>query len=242
MRIFAISDLHLSFNKDVSLYGIDAAEDQTKPMDVFGWERHFDRIRDAWLAQVTADDVVLIPGDISWAMNLKQARHDFQWIAELPGQKVLSPGNHCYYVSSKKKVRAALPEGMFWLDGDSMVVGEYAVVATRGWSLPQDRSWDEASDRRIYERQVGRLKLALEDAVQKSPERPLIAMLHFPPITTYAKTSGFFELLKTYGVELCVYGHLHGNAHQVAVNEVVSGVELRLVACDYLDFSPLRLR
>lgn len=99
---------------------------------------HFDRIRDNWLNTVTEEDTVLIPGDISWALKLEQAKYDFGWIDQLPGRKVMSPGNHCYYAASKSKVRQSLPAGMEWIDGDYTVVGDYAVVATRGWILPED--------------------------------------------------------------------------------------------------------
>lgn len=242
MALFAIADLHLSFNKEVSLYGIDVENDQYKPMDVFGWERHFDKIRDNWLSTVTEDDTVLIPGDISWALKLEQARYDFNWIRQLPGRKVMSPGNHCYYVATKKKMREALPAHMVWIDGDYTLVEDYAVVATRGWILPQDSAWDETSDRKIYDRQVGRLRLALESARQAYPVKPVIAMMHYPPLTSYAQESDFFNVLTEYGVELCVYGHLHGNAHHLAVNGNVGGVELRLVSCDYLNFRPLKIR
>lgn len=242
MRIFAIADLHLSFNKAVSLYGIDAEQDQYKPMDIFGWERHFDRIRDNWLHTVTEEDTVLIPGDISWALKLEQAKHDFEWIAQLPGRKVMSPGNHCYYAASKRKVRQALPAGMEWIDGDYTLVGDYVVAATRGWILPQDANWDETTDRKIYNRQVGRLRMALEKAKSDYPDKPFLAMLHFPPLTSYIAESDFFDVLQQFNVELCVYGHLHGESHRHAVNGPVKGVELRLVSCDFLTFRPLQVR
>lgn len=242
MSIYALGDLHLSFNKAVTLHNINPQQDQYKPMDVFGWERHFDRIRDNWLNKVTDTDTVLIPGDISWAMKLELAKYDFGWIDQLPGRKVLSPGNHCYYASSKNKVRQALPSRMVWLDGDCTLVENYAIVATRGWTLPDDVNWDETTDRKIYERQAGRLQMALECAKQHYANHPIIAMLHFPPLTTSTQDSAFFDLLLEYGVEVCVYGHLHGNAHRFAVNGDVKGIELCLVSCDYLDFSPMFIR
>lgn len=240
MRLFAIADLHLSFNKEVSLYGI-RQEDEDKPMDRFGWGRHYDKIRDNWLGCVTDADTVLIPGDISWALKLEQAKYDFGWIDQLPGRKILSPGNHCYYVTTKKQVREALPAGMDWIDGDYTLAGDYVIAGTRGWILPQDGNWDEATDRKIHDRQVGRLRLALESARRDHPDSPLIAMLHYPPLTTYARESAFFDALREYGVEQCVYGHLHGDAHRVAINDEVEGIKLQLVSSDYLNFGPLRI-
>lgn len=243
MTIYAISDLHLSFNKPVTLYGIDHDRDVTKPMDVFGWDRHYDRIRDQWLEVVKPEDTVLIPGDISWAMKIETAKNDFGWIAQLPGKKVLSPGNHCYYVSSKKKVREALPEGMYWIDADYTVVEGCVVAGTRGWTLPGDhRFWDEERDRSIYERQVGRLRLALEAAVKAEPDKPIIVMLHYPPVTKHVRSSGFFDVMKEFGVATCVYGHLHGKAAEEAVQGEYEGIELQLVACDYLNFRPVQVK
>lgn len=241
MGIYGLSDLHLSFNKQVKLEGIDPEKDITKPMDVFGWDQHYDQIRDHWLQTVTSADTVLIPGDISWALKIEQAQYDFGWIAQLPGKKILSPGNHCYYAHSKKKVREALPEGMVWIDADYTIVEEYVVVATRGWILPGEPSYQPETDEKIYNRQVGRLKLALEAARKAHPTKKIIAMLHFPPVTAKVSHSDFLSLMQSYEVKLCVYGHLHGAAAKEAVEGNIGGVELRLVACDALNFQPLFL-
>ena len=64
--------------------------------------------------------MVLIPGDISWAMQLDQALDDLRAIAALPGRKLLLRGNHDYWWSSLSKLRAALPEGMFALQNDAL--------------------------------------------------------------------------------------------------------------------------
>ena len=60
-RIFAIGDLHLSLSVE------------NKSMDVFGpgWANHVDRLREGWQDTVGEDDLVLIPGDISWGLRLK---------------------------------------------------------------------------------------------------------------------------------------------------------------------------
>lgn len=241
MSIYGISDLHLSFNKPVKLYQVDAEQDIEKPMHIFGWERHYEQIRDHWIQTVKPEDTVLIPGDISWALKLEQAKNDFHWIAQLPGKKVLSPGNHCYYARSKTKVRKALPPGMTWIDADYTIVEEYVVVGTRGWTLPGDPHFQPDVDQKIYDRQVGRLKLALEKATEEHPNRSIIAMLHFPPVTAQVSQSKFLDLMKEYGVSLCIYGHLHGASARNAVEGNQEGIELRLVACDALNFQLLHL-
>ena len=67
MSIFAISDLHLSFGKN-------------KPMDIFGenWINHEKKIKENWLKVVRQDDLVLLPGDFSWAMYLENSILDFE--------------------------------------------------------------------------------------------------------------------------------------------------------------------
>ncbi|MFC4078251.1 metallophosphoesterase [Salinithrix halophila] len=242
LSLFAISDLHLSFNKPVGLYHIDFQADIDKPMDVFGWERHYDQVRDAWLETVGADDTVLIPGDISWALRLDQARYDFDWINALPGRKVLSPGNHCYYAQSKKKVRETLPEGMEWIDADYTVVEGIVIAGTRGWNLPGEPGWEEETDRRIYDRQVGRLKMALASAAKEHPEKERIVMLHFPPATPKVPDSDFMEVMREYGVKTCLYGHLHGRSRRDVIEGEYGGVILQLVSCDYLDFKPVKVK
>ena len=241
MAIYAISDLHLSFNKPVNLYGIHPEQDIEKPMEKFGWDAHYNQIRDHWLSEVRETDTVLIPGDISWAMRLEVARYDFEWINQLPGKKVMSPGNHCYFVQSKKKVREFLPANMEWIDADYTVVGEKAVAATRGWNLPGDQIFNEEEDRRIYTRQVGRLQMALEAAHKEYPTHEKWVMIHYPPLTKTATESGFMDVMKKYNVQLCVYGHLHGMGVKEAIQGNVDGIELRLVSCDALGFKPLRL-
>lgn len=241
MTIYAISDLHLSFNKPVDLFQINHDEDVEKPMDVFGWKRHYNKVRDHWLEVVKPEDTVLIPGDISWGLKLEQAQHDFAWLAQLPGHKILSPGNHCYYAQSKKKVREVLPEGMEWIDADYTIVEEWVVAATRGWNLPGDRFWEEERDRRIYERQVGRLRIALESAAREEPTRERIVMLHYPPATQSIPTSGFLEVLQEFEVKTCLYGHLHGRAAKEGIEGNYKGINLQLVSCDHLKFRPIQV-
>ena len=60
MKVFAVSDLHLPGR-------------QNKPMDVFGgnWTGHIDKIKEDWKSKVGENDVVLIAGDLSWAMSME---------------------------------------------------------------------------------------------------------------------------------------------------------------------------
>jgi predicted phosphohydrolase len=88
---------------------------------------------------------------------------------------------------------------------------------------------------------VGRLEIALEMAEREQPDKEKIVMLHYPPITPMANESGFMDLMKKYGVKLCVYGHLHGRAQEDAIEGNVDGIELRLVSCDAVRFCPVKI-
>ena len=224
MRIFALGDPHLSLSTD-------------KPMDIFGpnWDDHAARLEAAWRAAVNPEDTVLLPGDISWAMSLDEAKADLDFLAALPGTKVLLRGNHDYWWNSISKVRAALPGGMHAVQNDSLVLGGVAVLGTRGWVCPGGTLFDPATDQKLYERELIRLELSLKSAPAGLPK---LCMLHYPPFNERRQQSGFTELLEAYGVERAVYGHLHGKACRNAFEGLRNGVEYTLCSADHLEFTP----
>ena len=234
MRIFAIGDLHLP--------GGDK-----KPMDVFGahWENHFERISEDWRKRVTEQDVVLIPGDISWAMQLDRALEDLRRIGTLPGRKLILRGNHDYWWSSLTQLRSNLPENMHAVQNDAYDAGDVVFCGTRVWTLPQPGSAETADgpagtqDEKIYRREVMRLEMSLQAARRLAGERPVFAMMHYPPLLPeYARTgTEFTRLLTQYGVSRCVYGHLHGPSVQRGYNGLYNGVQYDLVSCDALRFA-----
>jgi uncharacterized protein len=228
MMIFAISDLHLSGHAP-------------KPMDVFGvrWEGHWERIQTAWREEVSDEDAVLLPGDLSWAMTLEQAKPDLMEIAALPGTKVLLRGNHDYWWGSVGQVRTALPAGMHAVQNDALRLGSAVVCGTRGWTCPGSPAWEGAADEKIYQRELIRLRLSLDAAKRmRAPGEKLIAMLHFPPYAERSEPSGFTALLEEYAVDTVVYGHLHGIPEGSAFEGMRNGVEYRLMSCDYIGFKP----
>jgi predicted phosphohydrolase len=228
MRIFSISDLHLSGHAP-------------KPMDVFGmhWEDHWARIQDAWRDEVAESDAVLLPGDLSWAMTLEQAKPDLSEIGALPGQKVLLRGNHDYWWGSVGQVRAALPPGTFAVQNDALRLGPAVVCGSRGWTCPGSAAWEGETDRKIYERELIRLRLSLDAAKRLlAPGDTLVAMLHYPPFDERSGQSGFTALLEEYGVDIAVYGHLHGLSPGAAFEGVRGSVEYSMVSCDYIGFRP----
>ncbi|MHC4955985.1 MAG: metallophosphoesterase [Planctomycetota bacterium] len=224
-RIFAIADTHLGGAVD-------------KPMDIFGaaWERHTQRLEKRWRETVGEDDWVLIPGDVSWAMTLEEARVDLEFLAELPGRTVLIKGNHDYWWTSRAKVEGVLPDGMFLVQNDAFDLGGgIGVVGTRGWQ-PPDAPRAGENDAKIYQREVNRLALSLDAA--RGRFEHVIAMLHYPPHYVGFGPTDFVPLLEEAGVEVCLYGHLHGRDQRFAFEGEKNGVRYQFVAADYLEFRP----
>lgn len=205
-------------------------------MDIFGekWRNHAVKIADNWKSKVSNDDVVLIPGDISWAMTLKDAREDLHFISMLPGIKVFLKGNHDYWWNSVTQLRTVLPERCYCIQNDSVTIGDYSFGGTRLWSDPSVEPGEEHV--KIYKREIGRLEMSLKSM----PEgKRRVVMLHFPPMNEQHQDNDVTALVERYGVETVVYGHLHGKAHYCSFNGERNGVKYRLVASDYLDFDPL---
>ena len=170
MRIYAISDLHIS-------------ADGNKPMDVFGgnWVDYINRIREDWISKVNDEDLVLIGGDISWAMNIDDAKNDVLTFSDLKGRKVIIKGNHDYWWSGIGKVRDMLPENFFALQNDCIKFGNVIICGSRCWTVPGCNDFTE-QDMKIYLREAERLKLSFK-AVEKIREEgdKVIALIHYPP-------------------------------------------------------------
>ena len=230
MPVFAIADLHLPGGSD-------------KPMDIFGsqWDRHFETICANWRRNVGPDDIVLIPGDISWAMQLVQAVPDLRNIAGLPGRKVLLRGNHDYWWRSVSRVRECLPEGMYAVQNDALALDGFTFCGTRGWIFPTVANPLEEQDEKIYRREVIRLRISLEAAVKVGTTDPVVAMTHFPPLPADGEETEFSRLFSVFGVRDVVYGHLHGPAIKNGFTGARGGVRYHLASCDAIGFSPVRV-
>lgn len=214
-------------------------------MDIFGqqWHNHTDRIATAWRAQVAPDDVVLIAGDISWAMKLVDALPDLAWIDALPGRKVMIKGNHDYWWDRLGPLRPHLPPSITALEANAVDIGDAIVCGTRGWLAPDAPQFDPSTDLRIYNRELGRLDRALQHAHQLADmNRPIIVLLHYPPFLNQQPT-GFALRIAAAGAAACIYGHLHRPEDwAIAVQGRVDGVMYQLSACDYLQFRPVAVR
>ena len=224
MRLLAIADPHLS-------------SAQPKPMSIFGgnWVGHPVAFFQHWRETVQGDDVVIIAGDISWGLKLEDALPDLEDIAAMPGRKIILRGNHDYWWGGISKVRAALPPSIEAIQHDSIVIGDTAILGSRGWTSPGTEDFT-AEDEKIYGRELERLRLGVKSLAGKTYSR-LILALHYPPTNGAFEPSGFTEIIEELRPTAVIYGHLHG----VSPSRVLRnwrGVPLFYVACDAVNFTP----
>lgn len=224
--IWALGDLHFDPIGD-------------KPMDIFGenWIEHEEQIVSYWKEVVKEEDIVLLPGDISWGLKLDEAAIDLEKIDALPGKKIISKGNHDYWWGSLSKMDSLGFESISFLNNNSYLYNDIAISGTRGW-MPKDSSGFAENDEKIYLREVNRLKNSLESNKDASRK---IAMIHYPPFNQDFSVNEFSKLLSEYKVDLCIYGHLHAEGHKYIVEGNIDGVEYKCVSSDYVDFKLQRL-
>lgn len=234
MNIFAISDLHLSFAATPDPDKWDVSE--YKPMSEVDekWVGHARRIHQNWVATVEPGDIVLVAGDISWAMRLEQARSDIDFLGLLPGRILGVQGNHDYWWQSISRVRAMLPQNVELIQNDHVRLGELAVCGTRGWLCPSGSFFKE-DDKKIYLRELIRMENSLRSAAGAAE---IWVMMHYMPTNEKHEYSGFIELFQKYGVTKVVYGHLHANACRYRLPATLWGIEFYLTSADYVGFTP----
>ena len=196
MALFAIADLHLSLGCN-------------KPMDVFpGWRDYVLRLKQNWENIVTEKDTVVIAGDVSWAMHLKDSVKDFMFIHSLPGKKLILKGNHDYWWSTRNKMESFFQENGFdsiqIIHNNAFAVDNIAVCGTRGWLYRSESQ----EDMKIVNREVGRLQASLTDA-EKTGMEPVV-FLHYPPVYDGMACQELLEVLENHKIKNCYFGHIHG--------------------------------
>lgn len=234
MAIYAIADLHLSF-------------EENKPMNIFGenWEGHSEKIRNNWIKKVKPEDTVVLPGDFSWSMYLENTYKDFEYLNSLPGKKLLLKGNHDYWWTTVTNMKKYLKENDFenidFIYNNSYLVESKILTGTRGWNLLESEN-----SNKMINRESIRLKLSIEDGLKKyGDNKEIIVFMHYPPLTLNSIHSSqfmdFINIMKQYNIKRCYYGHLHGKSHQEAIEGKVEGIEFRLISSDYLNFDLLKV-
>ena len=225
MKVFAISDLHLSGVKE-------------KPMNIFGevWEGHFEKISADWRAKVTDEDIVLIGGDTSWGMKLEEGMFDVARLAGLPGRKVFIRGNHDYWWSAITRVRTLAPDDtFFFLQNDCVKFENVIIAGSRGWMCPGSADYTE-HDEKLYLREAERFRLAFSEVGKVREEGDtLIALIHYPPMGIRKEETLFTRLFDENKVNKVVFGHLHG-AGFFPLRCERGNIEYYLTSCDKVNF------
>ena len=147
-------------------------------------------------------------------------------------------GNHDSWWAGIGTLRSTLPESCEALHNDSHRIGEWVVVGARGWISPDDPTATE-NDHAIFRREHERLRLSIVDADRRfGRDLPRVAMLHYPPWVEGYPPTPVVETMRKDGVRVCVYGHLHGEDHRLAVTGERDGVRFHFVASDAVGFAP----
>lgn len=234
MALYVIADLHLS-----------CAAETDKSMEVFGdrWANYTERLYRNWTHLVAPEDTVIVPGDISWALTLPEAREDLAFIDRLPGKKILMKGNHDFWWSSMKKLESFCEENGFstlsFLYHDACRVEGKIVAGTRGWLWAENAEKADPEGQKILAREALRLEMSLAAARrlrEETPECEVIAFFHYPPVWNGASCPALTEPLRREGIRRCYFGHIHGVAGARRITE--DGITYCLTSADALDFSP----
>ncbi|MCQ2433036.1 MAG: metallophosphoesterase [Clostridia bacterium] len=241
MAVYVMADTHLSLAVN-------------KPMHIFGsrWTDHPEKIRKNWLECVRPEDTVVIPGDLSWGINLEESLADFRFIDDLPGNKILLKGNHDYWWDTVTKMTAFNAENKLthfsYLHNNAIRCEDFILCGSRGWYTEDKKviTQNEVDTAKIVAREVGRLHTSLEagkkihDEVLETEGRDLemLVFLHFPPyFKGYICDEIILELYR-FGIERCYFGHIHGSYDVPAMRKYMD-IEFRLIAADFLNFRPL---
>ena len=235
MSLYIIGDLHLSFSEN---------KKEEKPMNIFGnnWDGHAEKIKKDWLEKVQPEDTVILAGDFSWATYLEDTLADFSYLNELPGKKIMLKGNHDYWWTTVTSMKKYLDENHInnvdFLQNNSFKIENKVIVGTRGWALQ-----DTENSAKMINREASRLELSIKNAIEQFGENnEIICIMHYPPISRqkmkneYLYDSKILDVMKQYNIKSCYYGHLHGKAHNEAIEGQVEGIEFKLISSDYLNF------
>jgi len=235
MSVFTMADLHLPLSVH-------------KPMDIFGsrWQDYVNKIKKYWCAIVTDDDTVVLPGDISWAIDLEEAKTDFEFINSLPGKKLIGKGNHDYWWNTMSKNRKFVSDNGFttidFLFNNAYEVEDFIICGTRGWYIDekmQNTANTDAEYKKIVLRESSRLKMSIEEAIKLCPDRSkeILVFLHFPPVFGSFVCEEIVDVLLKYDIKRCFFGHIHG-IYAIPQTTEYKGIRFSLISGDYLNFVP----
>ncbi len=238
MSLYVISDLHLSTN-----------ETTNKSMEKFGtkWKDYHAKLEKYFKAIINEDDTVVIPGDISWAMTLEEAKSDFKFLDSLPGNKIIGKGNHDFWWSTATKINAFFEENEITsiklLHNNAYLLEDCIICGSRGWFYDekQQKTVGDVDYDKIVSREAQRLEISLNEAMkikEENPNLPILVFLHFPPVYADCVCDKILDVLKKYNITSCYYGHIHNN-YSIPRQFTFDGITFTMVAADYLNFAPM---
>jgi len=228
LSLYAIGDLHLSLGSD-------------KPMDVFGegWENYVEKIKSGF-APLRSDDVCVLCGDTSWAMSLDESLHDFSFINELPGKKIILKGNHDYWWTTAAKMKKFFVQNgidsVEILHNNAFICDGAAVCGTRGWLTEGET--DTEYNLKIMARETARLRTSLQAAGDVEEK---LCFFHYPPRFKNMVCHDIIEVMHEFAVKKCWYGHIHSHGRHFAFEGDIEGISYKMISADYIDFVPQKI-
>lgn len=244
MALYALGDMHLSFTAN-------------KPMDGFGrvWKKHEEKIEKNCRKMIAPGDTFVITGDHSWGKKLPDAQADLDFIADLPGEKILLRGNHDMFWDAKKTLalNQQFEPKLHFLQNNFYTYEDYALVGTKGYTFEGPfwvdrqghivdwREEDEEKAKKLVQREAERLRISFE-AAKAAGYSKYIMFLHYPPTSVIEEESVFTKMAEEYGAEHVVYSHCHGEPRFAdSIRGKFHGIEYHLVSGDYMNFKPERI-
>ncbi|MBN2694644.1 metallophosphoesterase [bacterium] len=232
MSIFAIADLHLSLSKpEKNMLFINKS-----------WENYIDTLKNNWLNNINDSDIVLIPGDISWCMNLSEIKDDFDFLNSLPGKKILTKGNHDYWWSTINKIESVIKK-----NGWDFHILQHTIFETENSIITgikgEEYIPNNEEHQKRYNREIIRLNLAINELLKSSNSelKTKILLLHYPPFSFEYQTTPILEEILKYNIDHVIFGHLHEIKNRGFFNRKIGETQFHLVSSDILNFNPLKI-
>ena len=245
MGLYAIGDLHLHFQVELK------AEGQLRsPL----WQGHEERFRENCRRLLGPDDTLVLLGDHSWGRSLAECEADLNYIADLPGRKILLRGNHDMFWDAKKTeaLNQRFAGRLFFLQNNYAAYEDWALVGTKGYTFEgpfclrggRIVDWDreaEAHARKLCDREAERLRVSIS-AARADGYSKFIMLLHYPPTSILEHNSVFTALAEECGASQVIYAHCHGERRfHDSLEGRHHGILYRLASGDYLRWTPVRV-
>ena len=246
MSLYAIGDLHLHYQS--VLKAPAQLHDRV-------WKNHEEKFRKNCEKLIGDEDTLVLVGDHTWGKNLSECEQDLAYIADLPGRKILTRGNHDMFWDVKKtgQLNELFRPRLTFLQDSYETYQDYALVGTKGYTFEGpfylDRrgrilSWDEEAEahaNKLVQRELERLRKSFELA-KADGYRKYIMFLHYPPTNILEKRSGFTDMAEEYGAEQVIYAPCHGESRfHDSIQGEYRGRTYHLASGDYLRWKPLKI-